>query len=490
MKKVLILILIWQYNSTCFPQVLLKGQILKNNSSVYILQPIDGFANRVITRPNFRLYPDRSGKFETKLDIKSPVMITMLIGIRPVWLFVEPNDTISLNINASEFTQNSPKDAIQLGGNNAIGNEFYNKFNYQPVWKINRFRDILDSLNFRKTFDFHAIDYALSKIVHPFDSLLKKGDITNSFYDVVVGDTKGILLTQIIKLAFFERPFSTDSALLFTNHLYQKFPVTDEMLRSGLNHSSIAYYFYYSKARKYFPTYHLDDSLLRVNNKTVFVNKDLVPWLFAPKDICEFEWVYNLVSLNRLFSTVYGQRDVNAFLTVYPNSSMKQYLVPPYYTITDYSTSRNDSSAFIYLKSDTLDSFETLLSNFKEKRLLVDFWATWCMPCRLEFAYNPQVDSFCAKNNIQILYVAFEQSATKKNLKKTVSDYDLAGYHVVANKNLIDDIIKRFYPGGDTYTIPHYLLVNKMGEVVNKNAARPSSANQLFAEMNSAFKLK
>jgi thiol-disulfide isomerase/thioredoxin len=471
--------------------VLLKGHITdKNSSNIIVYEPINGFSNREIAKPEFQIHLNKSGYFEKKLSIDFPVTITIRIGMTPILLVVEPKDTIDVDINTLKVSETSCRDGIKITGRNGKGNLFYNKFEYHPTKKNALFEKILDSLNFRKTFDLNSVAFALSEIVHPFDSLFSQGDITKTFHDIVVNDIKGDLLTRIIKFDFFEKPFGLDSQLTFAQRLYIRFPVTSQMLKSGLHQSTVAYYYYYSKARKYFSNYLLNDSTLSVNGKIIFINEDLVPWLFAPKDIQEFEWANNLVSLKRLFATVYGKRDVDAFLTLFPDSRMKEFLAPPYFPLTVDPVTRNDSTAFIFLNSDNLNSFDSVLSHFKGKRLFVDFWATWCVPCKLEFSYNEQLDTFCVKNNIQRLYVAFEMGDTRKNLRKAVYAYNLKGTHIVANKKLIEDIISRFYPGGDTYTIPRYLLVNKMGEIVNKKAARPSSGNQLFAEMKSDFKLK
>jgi thiol-disulfide isomerase/thioredoxin len=485
MKHYLILVLLFLFANTCFSQVLLKGRIIdKNIPTIFVYQPIDGFCNRELAKPEFQIKPDKAGYFKHQINIDFPVAITLRIGSTPVFLVVEPNDTIDLHLNMPQYTQApASKAGITISGKNGNGNMLYNTFEYRPLTFFSHFEKILDSANFRKTFDINSIDNALSQIVQPFDSLYSRGEITKPFHDVVVNDTKGILLTQVLKFIFFDEPFDLDSQLTFVHKLYEKYPVDEQMLRSEFHQSTIAYYYYYSKARKYFSNSKLDDSTLSVKGKTIFVNKDVVPWLFAPKAVQDFEWANNLVSLKRLFSSVYGERDVDAFLTLNPESKMKKFLTPPYFAFTTNPTVKNDTTSFKFLNSDTLNSFESLLSHFRGEKLFVDFWATWCMPCKMEFAYNEKIDEFCARNNIKRLYVAFEMADTKKNVKKTVSSYELMGYHVVASKKLIEDIIRRFYPGNDTYTIPRYLLVNKKGEVVDDNAPRPSSGRKLLTQM-------
>jgi hypothetical protein len=100
------------------------------------------------------------------------------------------------------------------------------------------------------------------------------------------------------------------------------------------------------------------------------------------------------------------------------------------------------------------------------------------------------VDTFCKANQIDRLYIAFEIASTKTNFKRDIYSYKLRGNHVLASDSLIQDIIRRFYPGEQSYNIPRYILINENGEVVNAEASRPSSGNELFSEMRAAFKIQ
>jgi thiol-disulfide isomerase/thioredoxin len=491
MKQSIIVLLHILTSFFCYSQVLIKGKIIDSiRSGAILYEPINGASNNhLIAKPDFQLIVNASGYFQKTLQIHSPVVITIVIGQTPLWLLVEPNDTINVEVNTSKFDKFSPNDGIQLTGKNAEGNKLYNTFNYQPIKKIIKFQKLIDSLQFKENLDLRTVEYALAQVTYPFDSLLNKGKITKKFYDVITNDTKGVLLIQLIKFAFFEKKLALSDAFILAKQLYENYPVTDEISKAGLYGSSIAYYYYYSKARKYYSDYLLADSIYSVNGKSVFINSNLVPWLYAPKGIQEIDWAISLIQLKQLFSSNFGKRDVEAYLALFPDSKMKQYLSPPYFSLTEVKDKTKDDSAFTFMPTDSINSFTELISKFKGKKLFVDFWATWCVACKLEFTTNSKLDQFCDENNIQRLYVAFEISSTKKNLKKDVYAYNLKGIHLAANDKLIQDITKRFYPGEDSYNIPRYLLINENGEIVHDDAARPSSGNTLFSQMRSAFKL-
>jgi thiol-disulfide isomerase/thioredoxin len=472
-------------------EALIRGHIKdSSHSKVTIFEPINGFCNRSIARPDFVARVGSDGYFEKRIKVDFPVMITVTIGIRPVWVFVEPGDTVTVDVDASRLLAASPGGGIHIEGKNGAGNTFYNTFNYAPRAKFNVFGHLLDSMNFRQTLDLGPVDYALSEIIRPFDSLLSNGKITKTFYDVVVNDTRNVLLTQLIKFAFHEKGVTPEQALSFFDRLYTRYPLTGQAIRGGLYGMSPCDYYYFIKARKIYPDDRLPDSIFLVNGKRVFVNKNLVPYLYAPSDLKESLWAFDLMTLNRLFAEAFGKRDVESFLTVFPDSKMRPYLAPPYFNLAAGPASFSDSSGYIFAAAEKINSFDSLLTKFRGKRLFVDLWATWCVPCKMEFGSNAPTDSFCRRHDIARLYVAFEKGATRNNVRRDVYAYNLKGVHVIANDTLISDMTERIYPPNEGYVIPHYLLVNEKGEIVDKDAPRPSSANELFSRMKTVFKLK
>jgi thiol-disulfide isomerase/thioredoxin len=474
-------------------QVLVRGHIKDgSNSKVTIFEPINGFCNdQSIARPDFVAQVKQGGYFEKKINADFPVMITITIGIKPVWVFVEPGDTVTVDVDVSRLQRESAGDGIHIKGKNGAGNTFYNTFNYAPWAKLDRFERLLDSMNFKLTLDLGTVDSALAAITRPFDSLLSNGKITNSFYNVVVNDTRNVLIYRLVRFVFHEKGVSQEQALAFFDRLYSRYPLTTQVIRGGLYGVDPCNSYYFIKARRIYPDAHLPpDSILLVKGKSVFVKNDLVPFLYAPDDIKESLWAFDLISLKRLFADAYGKRDVESFLTVFPNSKMRPYLAPPYYNLAAGPTSFGDSSGYVFTSADKVNSFDSLLTKFNGKRLLIELWATWCVPCKMEFGYNGPIDSFCRRHDVVRLYVAFERGPTRNNVRRNVYAYNLKGDHVIANDTLINDITDRIFPPGGGYVIPHYVLVDEKGEIVDKDAPRPSSAGELFARMKTVFSLK
>ena len=64
------------------------------------------------------------------------------------------------------------------------------------------------------------------------------------------------------------------------------------------------------------------------------------------------------------------------------------------------------------------------LSDFKGKVLLVDFWASWCRPCRIENPKLVQLHNKYASQGFEILSVSLDGTQRQKNPKGPITSYD------------------------------------------------------------------
>jgi thiol-disulfide isomerase/thioredoxin len=119
------------------------------------------------------------------------------------------------------------------------------------------------------------------------------------------------------------------------------------------------------------------------------------------------------------------------------------------------------------------------LAEFKGKVVYIDFWATWCGPCKAEFPFSRELHKKFADKKVVFLYISMDQD--ENSWKRGVNKFKLPGYHFYPTEAQREAIYYKYQVEG----IPRYMLVDKKGNIVNPMAPRPSQADMTEAQIAS-----
>lgn len=104
--------------------------------------------------------------------------------------------------------------------------------------------------------------------------------------------------------------------------------------------------------------------------------------------------------------------------------------------------------------------FDAIMSKYKGKVVYVDFWATWCGPCRSGIERIKPLKDEMANENVAFVYISSPSSpkTTYDNMIPTIK-----GEHYYVSNDEWNILCGKFNISG----IPHYVLVGKDGKVIN-----------------------
>lgn len=134
------------------------------------------------------------------------------------------------------------------------------------------------------------------------------------------------------------------------------------------------------------------------------------------------------------------------------------------------------------IKESAINLSNDIIGKYHGNVVYVDFWATWCGPCRIEHPYSQMLIEQFKDEDVVFLFLCCKSN--KKDWENSVKHEKLKGNHYFLSDPEYNELSALF----DINGFPTYVLIDKEGNVMNKKAPRPSSNETIIKEIENLLK--
>jgi peroxiredoxin len=107
----------------------------------------------------------------------------------------------------------------------------------------------------------------------------------------------------------------------------------------------------------------------------------------------------------------------------------------------------------------SLDGVKVRLSDYRGKAVLLNFWATWCAPCKIEMPWFVELQKQYGPAGLQILGVAMDD-ASPEEIAKFTKEMGI-NYPVLLGKDTVGDAY------GGVEFLPYSFYIDRNGKVLD-----------------------
>jgi len=125
--------------------------------------------------------------------------------------------------------------------------------------------------------------------------------------------------------------------------------------------------------------------------------------------------------------------------------------------------------------------FNKLTEPYRGKVIYVDFWGTWCRPCRENIKLSESIKKEFKGKDIIYMYLA--NSSPEKTWISLLKEMNLTGENIV-HYRLPDRQQANLEKFMSIYSFPTYMLIDKEGNIVNRSAPSPRDRKSLVNQLN------
>jgi peroxiredoxin len=403
---------------------------------------------------------DEEDNFRVQFKIPHSTLIRVEHGINKIELYLEPGDSIHIYFDNWDFDKNLKftgevrpvqqnmylrglKKEMQsyLSDNNAM--RFFRDLNemaYQEHAEMVRKKQIQFLKEYQKKTVFSPSfqNYALSEIEYSWAASLLNYPAYNQFFNNLESP---IFLDE--KYYKFLKTINYNELLDLNSLAFRNF--LDAFINYQLEHienpTNVLHRYFYKN---------------RINTIKSYLSGGTLDYMLAKTFISAYQrgQLYDLA------------RDVEVFLMSDALASYKD-VIDEFYKLASTLRPGQDAPNF---KLEALDGKMISLTDLRGKVLYIDFWTTWCGPCKTEMNHSKLIKENFSETEVVFVYISLDDEIDKDIWKEYIQQNEIKGLHLIASGGFKSQVAKDYNVTG----VPTFYLINKDGKIASNTPKRPS----------------
>jgi thiol-disulfide isomerase/thioredoxin len=403
---------------------------------------------------------DKGDSFRVQFKIFRPTLIRVEHGVNKIELYLEPGDSIHIHFDNWELKQSlkftgNPRPVQQNRYLRAVAKEMHiylsdinsmhfsrdlNEIEYQEHAEMLKKKQLrfLKEHQKKTTFSPAFLNYALSEIEYNWAASLLNYPIYHQFFNnlesPVILDEKYYKFLK--KLNY--KDLSDLNSLAFRSFL-------DAFINYQLDHlenpTNVLHRYFYKN---------------RINTIREYLSGAALDYMLAETFISAYQrgQLYDLA------------RDVEDFLMSDALESYKD-VIDKFYKLASTLRPGREAPNF---QLENLASDTVTLADLKGKVVYIDFWATWCGPCKTEIDYSKAIKEKFPENEVVFVYISLDDETDKDIWKWYVQQNHIEGLHLIASGAFKSQVAQDYNVTG----VPTFYLINRDGKIASNTPKRPS----------------
>ncbi len=172
-------------------------------------------------------------------------------------------------------------------------------------------------------------------------------------------------------------------------------------------------------------------------------------------------WCKRLVE-NELKETAIKQKEIDSLLASAKKlSSTDNFIGTPIEQLPFNASLYN-----LHSIKNVNDFIVNLKSKFKDKALIIDFWATWCAPCLHEMPFSKRLHEANKDLPVEYVYICTNSASNINLWKNKIAELQLPGTHIFMDEKIVEELKSSFNNAGSGF--PTYVVIGTNGKLRSK----------------------